>query len=185
MLDDMTTTTTTPTATQTTYRPDPRAVRRAIERRSVGTLATVSPLGRPHAATVLYQCADDALFVSTHSDSRKARNVAATGVAAMTIAVRRLPIGPPATIQFQTTADILANGDADIRRLTTAGQLNRITAHGELELEGACFLRLALPALCGDLRPWDVTVEGDARSPRRGRRGRPSPLTVSTCPRCG
>ena len=121
-------------------------IRRAIERRSVATLATVSSTGRPHAATVLYQCVDDALFVSTHRDSRKARNVADHGFAAMTIAVRRLPIGPPASIQFQTLATVLDNDDPEVVHLATAGKLDRITAHGELALEGGCLLRLALPA---------------------------------------
>ncbi len=153
----MTTTAATaaPTAAPTTtaadagprvFQPDPAKLRRTIERRSVATLATVSEAGRPHAATVLYQCADDALFVSTHLDSRKARNVAATGGAAVAIAVRRLPVGPPASIQFQATASVLANDDPEIVRLASAGRLGNITGHGELDLDGGCFLRIALPA---------------------------------------
>ena len=105
----------------------------------------MSTTGRPHAATVLYQCVDDALFVSTHRDSRKARNVADSGVVAVTIAVRRLPIGPPASIQFQSSATVLANDDLEIVRLAESGRLNRITGHGEMSLDGACFLRVALP----------------------------------------
>ena len=128
------------------FHPDPATIRRAIERRSVATLATVSAIGRPHAATVLYQCVDDAVFVSTHRDSRKARNVVDAGVAAVTIAVRRLPIGPPASIQFQSAASVLATDDPEITRLAAAGQLDRITGHGELDLDGGCVLRLALPA---------------------------------------
>jgi hypothetical protein len=145
MLDDMTTNTQTTTPTQTIFHPDPAMIRRAIERRSVATLATVSTSGRPHAATVLYQCVDDALFVSTYRDSRKARNIAGHGLAAVTIAVRRLPIGPPASIQFQSAAAALANDDPEIVRLAEAGRLDKITAHGELNLADACFLRLALP----------------------------------------
>lgn len=145
MLDDMTTNSQTVTPTRTVFHPEPAMIRRAIERRSVATLATVSTSGRPHAATVLYQCVDDALFVSTDRDSRKARNVAAHGVAAVTIAVRRLPVGPPASIQFQCSAAVLANDDPEIVRLAAAGRLGRITGHGELDRDGACFLRLALP----------------------------------------
>jgi hypothetical protein len=141
----MTTTTLHPAPTHTLVHPDPAKVRRAIERRSVATLATVSAAGRPHAATVLYQCVDDALFVGTDRDSRKACNIADNGLAAMTIAVRRLPIGPPATIQFQCRAAILGNDDPEITRLAAAGRLGRITGHGELERAGSCFLRLALP----------------------------------------
>ena len=141
----MTTNTETATLNRTIFHPEPATVRRAIERRSVATLATVSTSGRPHAATVLYQCVDDVLFVSTDRDSRKARNIAAQGLAAVTIAVRRLPIGPPASIQFQSAATILANDDPEIVHLAGAGRLDKITAHGELQREGACFLRLALP----------------------------------------
>jgi hypothetical protein len=133
-------------AAPTIFRPDPSSIRRAIERRSVATLATVSSSGRPHAATVLYQFVDDVLYVSTVRDSRKARNVAERGVAAVAIAVRRLPIGPPASIQFQSTATVLANDDPEIVGLAAANRLDRITAHGEMHLDGGCFLRLPLPA---------------------------------------
>ena len=122
MLDDMTTNTDDPRhPTRTIFHPDPATIRRAIERRSVATLATVSATGRPHAATVLYQCVDDALFVSTYRDSRKARNIAEPGVAAVTIAVRRLPVGPPASIQFQSSAAVLAIDDPEIIRLAGSG----------------------------------------------------------------
>ena len=144
MLDGMTNAVLTSAATPTVFHPDPQAIRRAIERRSVATLATTSAAGRPHVATVLYQYTDDALFVSTDSGSRKARNVAANGLAAVTIAVRRLPVGPPASIQFQTSAEVLSTDDPQIERLVAAGSLGRITAHGELDLDGACFLRLLL-----------------------------------------
>ncbi len=144
MLDGMTTSTVT-TSAPSVFHPDPAIIRRAIERRSVATIATVSTNGRPHAATVLYQCVDDVLFVSTHLASRKARNVADHGVAAVTIAVRRLPVGPPASIQFQSSAAILLNDAPEIVRLASAGRLDRITAHGEMDLDGGCFLRLALP----------------------------------------
>jgi hypothetical protein len=144
MLDDMTTNTQT-TPTRTVFHPEPAIIRRAIERRSVATLATVSASGRPHAATVLYQCVDDALFVSTSRDSRKARNIAEHGFAAVTIAVRRVPIGPPASIQFQSSAATLANDDPEIVHLAETGRLDTITAHGELNLADTCFLRIALP----------------------------------------
>ena len=106
----------------------------------------MSERGRPHAATVLYQLVDDALFISTSGGSRKARNVAATGAAAVTIAVRRLPVGPPASIQFQSSAAVLALDDPEVVGLAAAGRLDKITSHGELDLDGGCFLRIALPA---------------------------------------
>jgi hypothetical protein len=146
MLDDMTMNISTVAPTATVFHPEPSMIRRAIERRSVAHLATVSTANRPHAATVLYQCVDDALFVSTYRNSRKARNIAEHGVAAVTIPVRRLPIGPPASIQFQSAATILANNDPEIVHLAEAGRLDKLTAHGELDLADACFLRLPLPA---------------------------------------
>jgi len=153
MLDGMTTITTThsnapttPEPAVTVFHPDPATIRRAIERRSIATLATVSERGRPHAATVIYQCVDDALFISTFGGSRKARNVAETGAAAVAIAVRRLPVGPPASIQLQATAAVLAIDDPEVVGLAAAGRLDRITSHGELDLDGGCFLRVALPA---------------------------------------
>src|ERR687893_477122 len=135
----------TTSASPTVFHPDPAKVRRAIERRSVATMATVSAAGRPHAATVLYDCVDDALFVSTQRTSRKARNVADNGSSAVTIAVRRLPVGPPASIQFRSSAAVLANDAPEIVRLAEAGGLRTITAHGELDLDGGCFLRIELP----------------------------------------
>ena len=83
--------------------------------------------------------------MSTHRESRKARNIADRGAAAMTIAVRRLPVGPPASIQFQAAAAVLDIHDPEIVRLVAAGRLDRITAHGETEIDGSCVLRLALP----------------------------------------
>ena len=145
MVDGMTTTTHVP-ENPTIHHPPAADVRRALARRSVATLATVSASGRPHAATVLYDVADDALFVSTSIDSRKARNVAETGRAALTVHVRRLPVGPPASIQFQTTAQLLAPDAPLIGDLVAAGHLRRITSHGELDLPDGCFVRLAMPA---------------------------------------
>jgi hypothetical protein len=145
MLDVMSNSITTHLPDPTIAHPDPTTIRRALERRSVATLATVSTSGRPHAATVLYQCVDDALFVSTDRDSRKARNVADTGVAAVTVFVRRLPVGPPSSVQFQTTGAVLATDDPEIIRLGRTGSIDRVTSHGELERAGGCFLRLDLP----------------------------------------
>ena len=160
-------------AAPTVFHPDPATIRRAIERRSVATLATVSGVGRPHAATVLYQCVDDALFVSTHRQSRKARNVADHGVAAVTIAVRRLPIGPPASIQFQSSATVLANDDPEIIRLAASGQArpdHRPRRDGPR--------RRLLPAPRAPrpprhLRAGDVAVAGHPPPARRSRRGPP------------
>ncbi|MEO1061809.1 MAG: pyridoxamine 5'-phosphate oxidase family protein [Actinomycetota bacterium] len=136
--------TTNPT-TPVLRRPDPVEVRRAIDRRSFATLATSSPAGRPHVAGVLYEAVDDALYVSTMRPSRKARNIEANPDVAVVIPIRRLPVGPPSTVQFQTTATVLDSDGPEIQALVAAGELTSITGHGELELAGGCFLRIALP----------------------------------------
>lgn len=116
-----------------------------MTKRSFCMLATTSEIGRSHAAGVLYELADDHLYVSTMRGSRKARNVEATAHVGVFLPVRRLPIGPPSSIQFQTTADVLAVDDPEIRRHVDAGHLRSITSHGELELPDGCFLRIAVP----------------------------------------
>lgn len=143
------TTNTTPqplTAPAGSARPDLALVERALARRSVAVLATVSPAGRPHAATVVYARVDGALYVSTSRTSRKARNVAANPHVHVCVAVRRLPFGPPpSSVQFATTAELLAVDHPDVVRLTRAGALKAITSHGELDLPDGCILRLAPP----------------------------------------
>lgn len=127
------------------HRPDPRRVISAIRSRSFATLASVSAAGRPHAAGVLYELVGTHVYVSTLRSSRKARNVAGSGHVGVTIPIRRLPIGPPSTVQFQAAADVLDNDDPAIAALVADGHLTSITGHGELDLPDGCFLRIALP----------------------------------------
>jgi hypothetical protein len=115
---------------------------RALDKRSFCTLASVSPAGRPHVAGVLYEAVGTTLYVSTLRSSRKARNVAANGHVGICVPVRRLPVGPPSSLQFQATADVLATDDPHITELAAAGELKGVTGHGELELPGGCFLRI-------------------------------------------
>ncbi len=126
--------------------PQPQAVRRAIERRSVCTLATTSAAGWPHVATVAYGATSTDLWVSTLRNSRKARNLAHDARVAVCIPIRRLPVGPPSSVQFQSTAAVVGLDDPDLRALVEGRALGSVTSHGELELEGGCFLRIALPA---------------------------------------
>jgi predicted pyridoxine 5'-phosphate oxidase superfamily flavin-nucleotide-binding protein len=115
---------------------------RAIAKRSFGVLATTSDASRPHVAGVLYSAVGHTLYVSTLRDSRKARNIAANPRVAVTVPVRRLPVGPPSGVQFQGTARILDNDDPEVRDLAAAGRLKAISGHGELELDGGCVLRI-------------------------------------------
>lgn len=129
----------------TSLSPDPDRIASAIASHSYAMLSTVSPAGVPHAAGVLYAVADGSLFVSTLRDSRKARNVAAGGRAAVVIPIRRLPVGPPSAVQFQARAEVLDPHDPLVVRLANDGRLKAVTSHGELELEGGCFLRITPP----------------------------------------
>ena len=122
-----------------------RLVARAVRRRRTAVLATASLIGRAHSAPVLYEVAGGDLWISTSLGSRKATNVAANPAVAVTIPVRRLPLGPPSAVHFQTTAALVGRDDADLRALVDDGSLRRITSHGELDLEDGCFLRLSLP----------------------------------------
>lgn len=123
-------------------RPPVEVVRRAISKRSFCTLATTSPRGRSHAAGVLYATVDDVLYVSTTASSRKARNVEANPLVAVCIPIRRLPVGPPSSVQFQGRAELLALDDREVLALAGDGRLKAVTSHGELELPGGCFLRI-------------------------------------------
>jgi len=140
------------TATSTTAPPDPSparpvpaAVRAAIAKRSFCTLATTSVGGRSHVAGVLYVACGDVLYVNTLRPSRKARNIDVCGTAAVCIPVRRLPVGPPSSIQFQGPAQLVALDAPEITELVAGGALKAITGHGELEAADGCFLRIDVP----------------------------------------
>ena len=118
-----------------------------IARRSFCLLATSSPAQRPHVAGVLYEEADGALYVSIERNSRKGRNIAANPHVAVTVPIRRLPVGPPATAMFASTAELLATDDPHVRALVESGRIKGITGHGELELPQGCIVRIAPPSV--------------------------------------
>ena len=119
-----------------------KAVRRAIARSSYCTLATASGANRPHVVGVMYAAVDDDLYVATLGNSIKVRNVRENERVAVCIPVRRFPVGPPFSVQFQGRAEVLPADDAEVVRLLDAGRLKRITSHGELDDPHACFLRV-------------------------------------------
>ncbi len=123
-------------------RPDPQKVLRAIDKRNFATLSTTSPADRPHGAGVLYEAVGTTLYVNTLRTSRKARNIAANPHVAVNIPIRRAPVGPPSTVQFQGTAEVLPPDHPNIVTLAAGGQLRSITKHGELENIDGCFLRI-------------------------------------------
>ena len=134
-----------PSSVPTLHQPEPDKVEAALKRRSFATLATSSSAGIPHVAGVLYEIVGNHMFVNTMSSSRKARNVAANGRVAVCVPVRRLPVGPPSSVQFQARAEVLDLDDPAVADAIAGGALTTLTKHGELEIDGGCFLRIELP----------------------------------------
>jgi len=130
------------TAATTTRRDHEQRIRRAVDRRSFAVVSTVSAAGHPHAAGVLYANDGLTLYVSTLRSSRKGRNAAANGRAAVVIPVRKLPIGPAFEVHFQANATVLAVDDQRTVELLDRGVLAPITGHGELDEPDMCFLEL-------------------------------------------
>jgi len=119
-----------------------RKILATIAKRSFATLSTTSPAGFPHAAGVVYEAVESTLWIHTLKTSRKARNIEANGRAAMSIAFRRLPAGPPFTIQFQADAETIPMDDQRVSKLAEAGNLKSITGHGELAMPDGVFLAI-------------------------------------------
>jgi hypothetical protein len=121
-------------------------VLRALRSRNFAMLATVSSAGFPHAAGVQYALAgsDTAPVLYTHTmrSSRKARNVAAEGRVGVVVPVRRLPVGPPFTLQFQARAEIVEMDSPEIAGLLAGGRLKEVSSHGELDEPDGCYLRI-------------------------------------------
>ena len=117
-------------------------IRKRLAKQSFATLATSSPAGRPHVAGVVYEAVDSTLWMHTLSTSRKARNIAASGHAAVCVPFRTMPMGPPFTIHFQATAELIADDAPDITALIEQGKLKSLTSHGELDMPDGCFVRL-------------------------------------------
>ena len=137
----MTNTTFSPTI-QHTDQKQLRKVRKVIDSKTIATLATVSPAGRPHVAGVLYEAAGGALWVHTMRSSRKARSIAANPHVAVVIPFRKLPAGAPYTVQFQGTARLVTMNDPEVIDLIAAGELKTVSAHGALDEPDGVFIRI-------------------------------------------
>lgn len=119
-----------------------KAIDRAFAKKSFMSLASTSPAGRAHVAGVIYAAVDGDLYVNTNVHSRKARNIDENPNVAVVIPVRRLPVGPPSTIMFQGTADVLDRDDRTLAGLLDSGRLKRITSHGELDDPDNWFIKI-------------------------------------------
>ena len=120
-----------------------KIIRRAIAKHSFCVLATASAANRPLAAGVLYAAVGRDLYISTLGGSVKARNVRQNPRVALSIPVRRYPLAPPFSVQFQGTAELLPPEHPEIARLLEGRALKRITSHGELDAPDACFIKVA------------------------------------------
>ncbi|MGI5282704.1 pyridoxamine 5'-phosphate oxidase family protein [Nonomuraea polychroma] len=115
-------------------------VRRTISRQTFCTIATSSARNRPHVAGMLYAEVGGKLYMATLESTVKARNIRENGHVAICVPCRRFPFGPPFTLQFQGTAEILSVKDPHIQDLIEAGSLKSITSLGEAELPDICFI---------------------------------------------
>ena len=91
---------------------------------------------------MLYEAVGTTLYVSTLRTSRKGLNIAENARVGVCILVRRLPVGPPSSVQFQARAELLAVDDPAVTALLEAGKLRSITAHGEHDLPDGCVVRI-------------------------------------------
>lgn len=119
-----------------------KIIRKAIAKHSFCVLATASAANRPLAAGVLYAVVDRHIYISTLAGSVKARNVRENHRIALSIPVRRYPLGPPFSVQLQGTAELRVPDDPEIAGLLEAGALKRITSHGELDAPDPCFIKV-------------------------------------------
>ncbi len=130
-----------------------RKILAALRKRSFLTLATVSPKGRSHVAGVVYEWVapnsgrDGALWIHLSANSRKARNIAASPHAAVTIPfhtfpLRVVPVGPPNTIHFQCAVELIAMDSAEATALLNAGKLRSISGHGALDMPDGVFCKI-------------------------------------------
>jgi general stress protein 26 len=117
-------------------------VEKALARQHFCTLATAAPDGLPHSVAIQYAYVDGHLYFVTGGPSKKARNIRSNPHVAVTIPVRKYPFGPPFSVQFRGTAEILWPDDPEIVRLIDNGKLKAITGLGVLKEPGICFLRV-------------------------------------------
>jgi hypothetical protein len=117
-------------------------VERTIHRRSFAVVSTVSEAGFPHAAGVVYDSVGTSLYIHTMLTSRKARNIIENDRVGVVIPARRIPVGPPFTVQFQGRARVLAMDDPEISDLLDRRLLRNTSGHGALEEPEGCFLRI-------------------------------------------
>jgi hypothetical protein len=91
---------------------------------------------------VLYVVVAGDFYVNTLRTSRKARDIAGNPAVSLCVPIRRVPVGPPSSVQLQGSAEVLSADDPHVIALIDSGALRSITSHGELDQAGSCFLRI-------------------------------------------
>ena len=118
-------------------------IEKEMAKRSFCTLATTSLEMRPHVAGMRYVKIGDALYVTMHDHSVKARNIRENPRVAVCIPAKKVPFFPPFTVQFQGTATLLPVDDQRIQDLFAAGRLKGIISAKDFrEDPGTVFARI-------------------------------------------
>jgi len=160
---------------------DPRKqfeiARRAVEKRSFCVLATTSAANKPHAVGILYAPVGLTLYLLMSEDAIKVRNVRANPNVAISIPVRKYPMGPPMAVQFQGTAEILGMDDPHVVRLRDAGRLKKIMPAGmktAAQAQGVCVMKV-VPGRRISTYGLGVPLRRILRDPACGQRSVPVP----------
>jgi general stress protein 26 len=121
-----------------------KKVQKIIAGRSFCSLATATRDGKPHIVGIMYKFVNGHLYFATGTSTKKARNIKDNPNVAIHISVRRytVPVGPPDSLQFSGTAQILSREDPEIVSLLNAGKLKSITGFGVLKEPDLCFLKI-------------------------------------------
>jgi uncharacterized protein YhbP (UPF0306 family) len=127
-------------------------VERALRQRTFGTLSTLTDRGTPHATGVVYAVSAReeplALYVTTRTTTRKARNISDRREVAFVVPVphRLIPLFPPRAIQFLATASVVpADDEGANRAFASSWFLRRIlSTERRIVSEGGdlCFIRI-------------------------------------------
>lgn len=118
-------------------------IRKEMAKRSFCTLATTSTEMRPHVVGLRYVMIGDAMYVTMHDDSVKARNIRENPRVAVCIPASKVPLFPPFAVQFQGTATLLPVTDQRIQDLFAAGRLKGIISAKDFrEDPGTVFARI-------------------------------------------
>ena len=125
------------------HSPSPQAIVKQLARSWWCTLATASANGDPHVVGVNYAFTGGHLYFLTAATAKKVRNIGENPNVAVCIPVRKYPMGPPFTIQFQGVATVVEPDDPEITSLLRAGKLKEITRlrHHEQSPDGR-FIKL-------------------------------------------